>query len=345
MKRRSYTDEDIQFIKDNYRKIPVKEIAKKLDRTPEAIYSIAKKDLKIATKTKPKVKSRAWTDEENEYLINNYAKTKTNEIMNTLNRSRPAIHKQANKLGLEKLTANHDYFKTWTPNMAYVAGLFYADGTMNKEANKISITLHKEDRYLLEKIQCELQSTSSITDITTSNCCVIPIYSAQIKQDLSIMGVTPNKSLTVEMPEIPILYLSHFVRGYFDGDGTIVQSKDNPRVNFTCGSKKFLEQLSRMIEKETGITSKINEKPFKPSKLVTKGNTCYRLYFNGLNALDLGKWLYQEADLLMERKYKKYLEYEELYRDKYMKRIEDIKKGLTFNGGYQLQKSAKRYFE
>lgn len=334
MRRRSYTDEDIQFIKDNYRKIPVKEIAKKLDRTPEAIYSIAKKDLKIATKTKPKVKSRAWTDEENEYLINNYAKTKTNEIMNTLNRSRPSIQHQAKKLGLEKITANHDYFKTWTPNMSYVLGLLYADGNMVSTTNQISLSLHYDDIELLQRIKEELEGTGTIRKQGKSNCKILSIYSPHIKTDLTLLGIHPNKSFTIELPSIDSLYFSHFVRGYFDGDGTIIQSKNNPRINITCGSRRFLEQLGTKIQKITSIPYKIN-----------KHANAYRLYFNGLNALDLGKWLYQEADLLMERKYKKYLEYEELYRDKYMKRIEDIKKGLTFNGGYQLQKSAKRYFE
>jgi hypothetical protein len=68
------------------------------------------------------------------------------------------------------------------------------------------------------------------------------------------LGGTENKSLTLEFPEVPKEYLPDFIRGYFDGDGSIMRLKNN-RVNsaFTCGSKKFLIKLHQALKENAGV--------------------------------------------------------------------------------------------
>ena len=39
-------------------------------------------------------------------------------------------------------------------------------------------------------------------------------------------GLTPKKSHTMKLPDIPDAYFFHFVRGYFDGDGGVYHYKN-----------------------------------------------------------------------------------------------------------------------
>src|SRR5690554_2540712 len=267
-------------------------------------------------------------------MLENYETTPNKEIMKVLGRTKNSVEARAKKLKLRKQSADHDYFKTWNSNMAYILGLIFADGTVSRDTNQVSITLHKDDVDLLKSVKYELKTNCKILDVGTSDCYRLPFFSSTIKEDLISLGVVPNKSLVVEMPDVPTEFLSDFVRGYFDGDGSLVQSNENPRVHITCGSKVFLEQLGEEVFKETSIPSSINN----------HGNV-FRLYFNGLNALDFASWLYSNnPELLLNRKHERYLEYEEKYRDKYMKRVEAIKDG-TYSIKSRFAKSTQRYYK
>lgn len=61
-------------------------------------------------------------------------------------------------------------------------------------------------------------------------------------------GCTPAKSLTLEFPStdiIPEELQSHFMRGYFDGDGCLTQYAERGGQDVTvwtlCGTKHFLD--------------------------------------------------------------------------------------------------------
>lgn len=52
------------------------------------------------------------------------------------------------------------------------------------------------------------------------------------------------------MPNIPKELIRHFIRGYFDGDGsacfsyaTKLNKHRTLRISFCCGSKQFLEDI------------------------------------------------------------------------------------------------------
>ena len=62
IKIRNYTDEELQYIKDNYSSLTLKEIAQALKKTEDSIgYAITKLGLKKQIHIK-------WTDEENQFL-------------------------------------------------------------------------------------------------------------------------------------------------------------------------------------------------------------------------------------------------------------------------------------
>ncbi len=66
MARRKWTEEDKQFLKENYQKMTNKELAEHFNLTPGGIgYQLKKLGLK---------RDRKWTDEKDKFLMNNYIK-------------------------------------------------------------------------------------------------------------------------------------------------------------------------------------------------------------------------------------------------------------------------------
>lgn len=213
-------------------------------------------------------------------------------------------------------TRNEHFFKKWTPDMAYVLGFFTADGNMirNKRGGHF-IEFTTADKIILEKIREALGSNHKITGRKRSDthqmCYRLQIGSKTWFNDLSQLGLMPNKSKKICLPEIPQKYFSHFVRGYFDGDGHVTISRYK-RANrnyrhfitilsgFTSGSKKFLEQLHAALKNITDISG--------GTLFYSKG---YRLVFSVNDSYTLYRFLYKnpENEFCLARKKEKFEKY------------------------------------
>ena len=56
-----------------------------------------------------------------------------------------------------------NYFKTWSNNMAYLLGFWFADGCIYN--NKMfDITVHKKDKYILKQFAKELEYDGNLID-------------------------------------------------------------------------------------------------------------------------------------------------------------------------------------
>lgn len=99
IKHKEWTKDEIQYIKDNYKVKPTKEIALKLDRDEQKIRQKAKK-LGLA---KPiKNQKHKWTNEEVQFLIDNYQLLSQSQLSEKLNIAKNAINRKACKLKLKK---------------------------------------------------------------------------------------------------------------------------------------------------------------------------------------------------------------------------------------------------
>ncbi|MCR4281095.1 MAG: LAGLIDADG family homing endonuclease [Candidatus Kaiserbacteria bacterium] len=162
-------------------------------------------------------------------------------------------------------TLDQDFFKTWSPEMAYVLGFFAADGTMiaNKRGAHF-IEFHITDKHLLFQIRALLGSNHKIATRIEHNPrhktgYRLQIGSKEIFNDLLRLRMTPAKSLTLRLPRISKTLQKDFVRGYFDGDGCVYfaflkcadRKKPRPVFQsiFTCGSRLFLEELLRLLRR------------------------------------------------------------------------------------------------
>jgi len=237
-----------------------------------------------------------WKPEELRLLKDNYG---INQDLHLLfaDRSKSSVYHKANRLGLEreirdgKYYVNKDFFKTWTSEMAYVFGWFCSDGNVAYAQNLCSIHLNSKDKEVLYKIRHVMKSNHSITE--HSGSCQLRIYNKILRNNLIHLGCPPRKSLTLEFPEVPAKYLRHFVRGFFEGDGSIHFNKPNTiKVSFV-GGNTFLDTLRRKLHKHVGINL---------GNMRKYHNIWVLLYF-GNNARKLCSWMYNDCgELYLKRK-------------------------------------------
>ncbi|MBH0168005.1 LAGLIDADG family homing endonuclease [Fictibacillus sp. 18YEL24] len=199
------------------------------------------------------------------------------------------VERQPHSSWLRRYTVNENYFKTWSASMAYVLGFFAADGCLPKDLQLVSFS--QKDPKILEDIREELQSTHPIKTNPRTGVHLLNISSKIMKEDLmKLHGMSPKKSTILEFPYVPEEYLSHFVRGFFDGDGNINYKKRT--VSFVGGSQTFMEHLKKRLER-------YSFEPFIVSK-----EKYHRLFLSGRKTVyHFGQWIYKDKNLYIERKH------------------------------------------
>ena len=211
---------------------------------------------------------------------------------------------------------NKDFFKTWTPEMAYVLGFFAADGyiTINKRGGHF-FSIDIKDKELIWKIKEAIQSEHAISvrkraggQYTSYR---LQIGSIEMCADLQRLGFNARKTNNLRVPKVPSEYFNHFVRGYFDGDGNVwcgyVHKERRTkllalRVIFTSCSREFLYMFRRKLEKVDVVNGVISQ---------SKGNY-YRLTYSIHNALKLSEFMYNglsASKLFLKRKKDVFLGY------------------------------------
>lgn len=190
---------------------------------------------------------------------------------------------------------NQDYFKTWSHNMAYILGLWFADGCIY--GGKIfDITLHAKDKYILKRIAEELEYEGPLQDYVDRQAARINFSCVVIYNDIIALGGSERKSLTIDFPNVPEEYLSDFIRGYFDGDGCAMRLKRG-RFNtaFTCGSKIFLDRLWTILKEKAGVEGGSYDASYMSLK------------FGKRDSIKIGEYIYKDnPELFLLRKRKKF---------------------------------------
>ena len=67
--------------------------------------------------------------------------------------------------------------------------------------------------------------------------------------DLINLGCIPNKSLILLPPKLKDEFISHFIRGYFDGDGSIGKYKNRYKITF-LGTNDLLLWILNFFEQK-----------------------------------------------------------------------------------------------
>lgn len=170
-----------------------------------------------------------------------------------------------------KHKVNEQFFKTWSNEMAWVLGLIFTDGCLNKKI--YTLTIAQKNIEILKQIASVMEAEFIVSNNETPS---LIINSKIIYNDLLTFGLSPNKSKVLEWPSIPELYLPHFIRGVIDGDGWI-QNRGYV-MNITSASKSFADELLNVFIK-WGLRTEI-------TKYSTKNETViYRVWVKGKQSI------------------------------------------------------------
>jgi len=190
-----------------------------------------------------------------------------------------------------------------TEDKAYLLGLFYSDGCVCNTNNNCSIVLHNNDLNLLKILNKKFKFfklRSSHKNATKLDC-----TSKELKKDLISNGVYPIKSSLnkdkIVIPNIHSSLISHFIRGFFDGDGSVYKQKlFNIKVELGCTSYGFITQLLKILY-NNNINFNI-QCSFKGTGLRTMDY--YKIYCSSYKqSKKFADFIYKDATIFMKRKY------------------------------------------
>lgn len=183
-------------------------------------------------------------------------------------------------------------------------GCIYNDGNKNK--GKLSMSIKKEDRELLESIALKMNLPISIVkDRKNINMSEMSIYNINIYNALTSLGVMEHKSLKLKWIPILIEYERDFIKGYFDGDGSVSIAQNGNhrklRIQF-LRTEDFSNGISETILKSTGVESAV------PKDTQTNIKS---LRYTSNKAKKVLEWMYKDIDesLYLERKYIRYKDF------------------------------------
>ena len=181
-------------------------------------------------------------------------------------------------------------------NKAYLLGLFYADGNISK--NQHHSKLYIKDKELIDRLKIEFP----FFNYYSRENYLFGIQSGKkdVRQHFISNGCLPDKSISnKENLKLPFKneFTSHFIRGYFDGDGCIYVY-DNYGLRgrvFIYGTYDFLLEVQKRIPCESKIKKYSNSSIYELS--VSKKAEVNK-FFN---------FIYNNSSIYLKRKKEKFL--------------------------------------
>ena len=211
----------------------------------------------------------------------------------------------------------HIFDKIDSEEKAYWLGFIYADGYIRsqKDTDKCArydfeLSLSKHDIGHLYKFDKFMKSNTSNVKVGVSKIngkeferCRWSVGNKNLWTQLNNKGVTPKKSLTLKFPtenQVPQKFQLAFIRGYFDGDGSISTKETSKSVLSVqlIGTQDFLEKVLEIlnINANVHLVNSISKKTYNISLAIQKGT-------NFLNQI------YSNANIYLDRKYILYKNY------------------------------------
>lgn len=229
-----------------------------------------------------------------------------------------------------KYNHNDNYFKIIdTEEKAYILGFIIADGSIDRTirgnciTNRLGFSNSIDDLEIIEKIRNEISPESILYK---RNCKIgaknrkeqvnLRITSFQLCEDLiNLYDIVPRKTFhsnfKIDFSRIPEIFIRDFIRGFFDGDGSVsfYKAKTGLYFNFSFifNSKPFAEQINNIFENKFNIKTVYRE---------IIGKTCiyYCTRFNYYNKRtvrikEIYNYLYKDATIYLKRKRIKFDQY------------------------------------
>jgi hypothetical protein len=194
----------------------------------------------------------------------------------------------------------------WSDNFAYAIGLLTSDGNLSPDGRHITFTSKDVEQVenFMKALDIDIHIGSSISGYKEGRTPRVQFGDVLFYDFLVSIGLMSNKSKIINEVAVPSKYFFHFLRGTFDGDGS-VHSYFDPRFKssfmcytmFASASERHIHWLQKEIYNYLKIKGHI-------SKAVK--NSAYQLKYAKAESLQLWKRMYASSDsLYLKRKYLK----------------------------------------
>ena len=203
-----------------------------------------------------------------------------------------------------------------TPEKAYLLGQIYGDGYNgeNNHSYKVSVSSNNGDIEVYKRLVNLFPFFTLKTSYKSHpNMIYLENHEKALYLDLKRHGMISNKTIydksgEFHFPNLRKDLISHFIRGYFDADGSFwypkrYRSRNNLRTEFGCSTKNFLLVLNKHLE-----DNKINFTYTERSKKAS--NDKYYMSYNLLSSnreesLKFADFIYKDASIYLEYKKQK----------------------------------------
>jgi intein-encoded DNA endonuclease-like protein len=234
----------------------------------------------------------------------------TDQIAEELGYAQPSIWKLLEKNGIKcrgslKYSVNHSFFDIIDNEFnSYILGFLYADGNVDEKHYTFRAFQNIDDADIIHKIRDVIEYNGPIyireREAPRKTMYTLQVSSEPCVKSLIKHGCLPNKSLVLDwVTTVPDYLLSHFMRGYFDGDGSI-----GGRSNYVSitSNDKFLFGLKKYVNEKLNIDGQIYYR--------YQTRTCASLMFTKkLSSEIFLRWIYSgmtDKSLFLKRKFDKY---------------------------------------
>jgi intein-encoded DNA endonuclease-like protein len=233
--------------------------------------------------------------------------------------SRVLIDNNINTRLKNRYTLNEDYFSVIdSEEKAYILGFLYADGYVDND-NYIVFSLTERDGYMVQLIADKIEFTGEVKTYQKGGSyenskpkCVLSFSSEKMASDLRAIGLYPNKSTSMEnIPKIEERLYRHFVRGYFDGDGSITTSLHSS-CHIVRGKTKVYQypmHVMTMISTLAFLKNMVSKMPITLySYTQSKSNKMFYFRCQANKEIPvLFKYLYDDSTMYLKRKFNKWV--------------------------------------
>lgn len=290
------------LLEDYYSKLSTVDLQSKYDLSWKKLTKILKENNVYL-----KNNSLFYSVETEKFIKDNYFIMGNKEIASKIDISEDGVRVSAKRMGLPlkgkgwKYNSSVANLDTNTNEFFYFLGWMAADGNISKNFQSIKLSI--TDREILERFKI-IFPTAKIYHIPKEkqkDMYCFYIGSTQLGQYLNSLGITPNKSKTLDVSDN--LWSSHFVRGFFEGDGHVRKTKLESKytrysIGFVCGSEIFIYRLSKFFSDNNILVKIVKENTF--FRLNIEGKEKVKLFYS-LIYKDCDKWYLSRKKQILDQ--------------------------------------------
>jgi len=204
-----------------------------------------------------------------------------------------------------RYSCNEAFFSTIDNELnAYWLGFIAADGYVYNQPGKgycLLIKLNPVDTGHLAKFKHDIDTDAPIADYShyVPPFHRISVSSKQLVTDLVSHGIIQAKSTVLEFPTtVPTKLLRHFIRGYFDGDGSVYYGTRGELLMSFVGTNNMMKEMQKVIAKNCFVNYASVSKQ--------KGKNLYRIAWHCRGIRRILRYMYEDSAVFLDRKMKFY---------------------------------------